>query len=61
MPDKFYIRKQQKAGQFRPVMLNESTYTALMQLKEITGMTIGNIAESAIRFALERLEIIEED
>lgn len=61
MPDKFYIRKQQKDGQFRPVMLNESTYTALMQLKEITGMTIGNIAESAIRFALERLEIIEED
>lgn len=61
MPDKFYIRKQQKDGQFRPVMLNESTYTALMQLKKITGMTIGNIAESAIRFALERLEIIEED
>lgn len=60
MPDKFIIVKQPKEGQFRPVMLNEGTYNALVQLKEMTGMTIGSIAESAIRFALDRVEIVEE-
>ena len=61
MADKFIIRKQSREGQFRPVMLNESTYNTLVELKEMSGMTIGNIEESAIRFALDRVKIVEED
>lgn len=60
MPDKFVIRKQPKEAQFRPVMLSETVYGTLVQLKEMSGASIQAIAESAIRFALDRVEIKEE-
>ena len=54
--DSFYTRTR-KANQFRPIMLTEETYELLQQIKEKTNIPMSSIAEMAIEFALNRVEI----
>ena len=59
--ENFVLRTRRVDGQFRPIMLTESTYSLLQETKSKTGIPMSQIAEQAVLFALNRLEIIEED
>lgn len=57
MEEKFIIYATRKSNQFRPIMLTEETYALLQQIKEKTHLPMSTIAEMAIEFALNRVEI----
>lgn len=55
--ENFVLNIRRKESQFRPVMLNESTYSLLQEAKEKTNIPISQIADKAVCYALERMEI----
>ena len=57
MEEKFVIYATRKSNQFRPIMLTEETYSLLQQIKDKTHLPMSTIAEMAIEFALNRVEI----
>ena len=57
MEERFILYATRKANQFRPIMLTEETYELLQQIKEKTNTPMSSIAEMAIEFALNRVEI----
>lgn len=62
MKDPFILttaRMSQKEGGI--IRISPEHYSKLLKVRCKTGLSIGAIAEKCIDFAMERLEIVEED
>ena len=63
MNDKFVliVPKSSAASDRCVIRMSAACYNRLTAAKQKTGLAIGKIAEDCVNFALDRLEIIEED
>ena len=59
--EKFVLYPEKKTSLVRSIAVTPETYDILLQLKKQTGIPVCTLAETAIMFALERVEIRRPD
>lgn len=57
--DKFIIKQQTKGEGYKPLIVDVATHELLIQMKELTGVSMTRLMEAAVKFAFERMEIDE--
>lgn len=60
MADKFILRCQRRSNIGKSVTIDVETWERLNNLKDDTGLAMGQIMKQAVDFALDRLKLVEE-
>lgn len=58
--DKFVLRQAEKVDSYRPIMVDVKTHELLVQMKELSGVSMLRIVAEAVKFASDRLEVTKE-